>query len=142
MLVGLLALVLASLFVSAAFYVSAVEHPARMALDTRNALAQWKPSFQRAMKLQGALAILSSLLGLTAWWQSSSLAFLAGGLLMLSNWPYTMLTIMPVNRALLATDLASADAGTRALLVKWERVHSVRTALSLAALVLFVCALM
>ena len=38
---GLLALVASALFTGAAVYVSAVEHPARMTLDVRAALAQW-----------------------------------------------------------------------------------------------------
>ena len=48
MLFGLLALITAAIFAGAAIYVSAVEHPARMTLDDRSALAQWKPAYDAA----------------------------------------------------------------------------------------------
>ncbi|HAH65598.1 MAG TPA: hypothetical protein DCL72_09025 [Rhizobiales bacterium] len=51
---------------------------------------------------------------------------MAGALLMLANWPWTLLAIMPTNNALMATDLAAAGAETRALIVKWNRLHAPR----------------
>ena len=42
-MVGLLALVTASIFFGAAIYVNVAEHPARRALDDGAALAQWRP---------------------------------------------------------------------------------------------------
>ena len=48
---------------------------------------------------------------------------------MLAPWPWTLLVIRPTNDALLATDPIKADGKTRALIVKWGRLHLVRTAL-------------
>src|SRR3546814_11177888 len=56
MLKALLALITAALFAGAALYVSLAEHPARMRLDDRSALAHWKPSYARATWLQASLA--------------------------------------------------------------------------------------
>jgi hypothetical protein len=72
--------------------------------------------------------------------QTGELAFMAGALLMLANWPWTLLAIMPTNNILIATDLAAADADTRALIVKWNRLHAVRTVLGALAVLTFLFA--
>jgi hypothetical protein len=141
MFIGLLALVSAALFTGAAFYVNFVEHPARLKLDDRSLLAQWKPAYKRGTIMQSTLAIAGFVLGGVAWWQSGALAFLLGAVLMLGNWPWTLLVIMPTNRTLMATDLESASSGTRGLLTKWERLHAVRTGLGAAAILSFLWAL-
>jgi hypothetical protein len=91
--------------------------------------------------MQSTLAIVGFVLGVAAWWQSGILAFLLGAVLMLANWPWTLLGVMPTNRALMATDLTSAGGATRALLVKWNSLHAVRTGLGAAATLSFVWAL-
>ena len=135
MLAGNLALVSASLFTGAAFYINFAEHPARVQLEDPSLLTQWKPAYKRGLVMQSSLAIIGFLLGLVAWWSGGSLAFIAGGVLMLANWPWTILAIMPTNRILMDTDPAAAGSDTRALLAEWNRLHAVRTALgALAAL--------
>ena len=116
MLIGDLALVSAALFTGAAFYVNFAEQPPRLMLDDRSLLAQWKPAYKRGTVMQSTLAIVGFVLGATAWWRSGILAFLVGAVLMLANWPWTLLVIMPTNRVLMATDLASAGIASRALL--------------------------
>ena len=49
-------------------------------------------------------------------------AAFAGAVVLVSNWPYTLLGIMPTNRQLLATAPESADATTRSLLQQWGSV--------------------
>jgi hypothetical protein len=141
MLIGDLALVSAALFTGAAFYVNFVEQPARLDLDDRSLLAQWKPAYKRGYVMQSTLAIVGFVLGGAAWWQSGVLAFLLGAFLMLANWPWTLLVIMPTNRVLMATDPTSAGSASRALLVKWNRLHAVRTGLGAAATLSFLWAL-
>ena len=63
----LVATACAALFAGAALYTNVAEHPARMSLHTRSALAQWAPSYKRATLLQAALAIASLIAGAGAW---------------------------------------------------------------------------
>ena len=110
MLIGRLALTIAALFTGAAFYVNFAEQPARLGLKDRPLLAEWKPAYRRGFIMQATLALVGFVLGAVAWWQTGELAFMAGALLMLANWPWTLLAIMPTNNILMATDLAAADA--------------------------------
>ncbi|MGD9501980.1 MAG: DUF1772 domain-containing protein [Methyloceanibacter sp.] len=138
---GLLALAVAASFTGAAFYINFAEQPARLRLDDRALLAEWKPAYQRGFVMQATLAIVGFVLGAIAWWQAGKGAFLAGALLMLANWPFTLIAIMPTNKRLMATNLNEAGPETRALIVKWNRLHLVRTALGALAILAFIVAL-
>lgn len=137
MIIGLLALTGAALFTGAALYVSVAEQPARLMLDDRAMLSQWKPSYKRGFAMQAPLALAGCILGLIAWWQTGFLAFLVGALLIVANWPWTLLGIMPTNTALMATDPSNANAQTRDMIVKWGGLHAVRTTLGALATIAF-----
>ena len=137
MISGQLALVTAALFTGAALY---VEHPARMALDDRAMLTEWKPAYKRGFAMQASLAAIGFLLGAWAFWETQNWLWLAGGLTLLAGWPYTLIVILPTNNRLLATPIEAANAETRALIVKWAALHAVRTALGVAATLLFLLA--
>ena len=141
MLVGQLALMTAAAFAGTAFYVSAVEHPARLALDASSALSQWKPSYARGAIMQAGLAAVAGALGLLALWLTRDWHWLVGAILILSPWPYTLVGIMPTNRALKAVAPERADADTRAKLETWGRLHAGRTALGVAAVLAYLWAL-
>jgi uncharacterized membrane protein len=142
MTAGLLALVIGALFAGAAFYVGFAEHPARMQLDDKHALIQWKPSYKHGAAMQAPLAAIGFVLGLIAWWQSGDWRWALGAVLLVANWPYTLLVILPTNNRLLATDPAQTGPETRALLQRWGKLHAVRTALGIAALAVFFWALL
>jgi hypothetical protein len=139
---GLLALIAAAIFTGAALYVNVAEQPARLLLDDRALLTEWKPSYRRGAGMQAPLALLGCLLGLIAWWQTSHPGFLIGAIAMIAPWPWTLIGIKPTNDALLATEPDRARPETRALVVKWGALHGVRTALGALATVAFLWACM
>ena len=140
MIAGLAALALAAAFFGAALYIHVAEHPARMLLDDSNALAQWSPSYARAFNMQGGLAVASGLAGLFAAWLTGDWRWIAGAVLMLANWPYTVLGILPLNHKLNAIAPDAAGPESRAMLERWNRLHGFRTILSGLATLAFVWA--
>ena len=140
MIASQLALVVAAAFAGAAIYVSACEHPARLVLDDRGLLTQWKPAYKHGAAMQASLSLIGTVLGLIAWWQSRNPLWLAGSVALITPWPFTLFVIKPTNDALLATDLQQAGPMSRALIEKWGRLHAVRTALGVLAVVLFFAA--
>jgi hypothetical protein len=141
MLVGHLALIVAAIFTGAALYINVAEQPARLSLDDQSLLAEWKPAYKRGYSMQATLAIVGFLFGALSWWLTGRLAFATGAILMLANWPWTIFGILPTNKALMATEISNAGANTRALLIKWNRLHAVRTGLGGLAVVAFLLAL-
>jgi hypothetical protein len=141
MLVGNLALTVAAIFTGAAFYVSFAEQAARLTLDDRALLSEWKPAYKRGFAMQAPLVIIGFALGLGAWWLSGRVAFLIGALLLGANFPWTILAIMPANNELMATAPEDAGPHSRALIRKWNVLHSVRTALGSLATLAFLIAL-
>lgn len=130
-----IALVAAALFTGAAFYINAVEQPARLGLADAALLAAWKPSYKRGTLMQAPLALIGAVLGVLAFLGSYDWRWLLGGALMLANWPFTFLVIMPVNRRLVA--MTGAEPEVRALIRRWGALHAVRTAFGVAATAVF-----
>jgi hypothetical protein len=140
MLAGQLALIVAAIFTGAAAYVSFAEQPARLMLDDRSALAEWKPAYKRGFAMQGPLAVLGFLLGLIAWWQTGDWRWLLGAAFLIANWPYTLIGIMPTNNRLMAMPLEQAGAESRKLIETWAQLHAARTVLGALATASFLWA--
>lgn len=141
-LVGQLALITAAVFAGAAVYVNVAEQPARLVLDPKALLAEWRPSYARGKIMQASLALVGTVLGLWAAYLTGTWMWALGAALILAPWPWTLFVIMPVNRVLEATPLESANAETRALIEKWGTLHAGRTALGIAATLVYLWAIL
>jgi len=135
------ALAVAAAFAGAAFYINAVEQPARLGLDDRALLTQWKPAYKRGTRMQAPLAFIGFALGLAAWQIENQPLAALGALLIILPWPITFLLIMPTNNRLTRMPEADANGESRALILKWGRLHALRTLAGVSASIAFLAAL-
>jgi len=140
MLAGQLALIAAGLFTGAALYVSACEQPARLHLEDDALPTQWKPAYKRGTPCRRRWRSLAHCSASSRGGKHSDWRWLVGGAVILANWPFTFLVIMPTNNALLALDRTGGGPRSRDLIEKWGRLHAGRTALGVAATILFLAA--
>jgi hypothetical protein len=134
---GLVAASSALLFTGASIYISLVEHPARLSIDTKSATLQWAPSYKRATVMQASLAVVSLLSGVATWLRGADPVWLVAAILIGLVVPFTFLVIMPTNHQLLLPGRDISSSETRQLLERWGRLHWVRSILSLCASALY-----
>ena len=85
MLAGRLALVAAALFAGAAIYINIAEQPARLDLGDKALFTEWRSAYKRGFAMQAPLALVGSLLGLLAWWQTNDWRWLVGAIVLVAN---------------------------------------------------------
>jgi hypothetical protein len=138
MLLELAALLCTGLFAGAALYVSLVEHPARLECGPALAIAQFGPSYRRGAVMQASLAGGGCLAAVAAWIQGSPTPLLVAGVLLGALIPFTLTVILPTNERLLDPRLDRNAPEATALLVRWGRLHAVRSTVGAAAFLLLV----
>jgi hypothetical protein len=91
--------------------------------------------------MRAPLAILAGILGAMAFFASYDWRWLVGATVIVSNWPCTLLVIVPTNNRLMATAPEAAGPEARRSVGHWGALHAGRAALCAAAALTFVCAL-
>ena len=137
MLLEILATLAAGLFAGAAIYIDLAEQPARKKIDIAAALTEWRPSYKRAAVVQPLLAAVGFLSALAAWLMGASVWWLVGGVLLVAVIPYTLIVVFPTNDKLLDPAIDKNPDLARRLLIRWGRLHTVRSIMSLAAFLAF-----
>src|SRR5918992_4391909 len=133
MFLEVLSTLCAGFFAGASVYITFVEHPARLECGTDLAARVFGPSYRRAAVMQASLAALGLVAGLLAWADQRDPLLLIGALLLGLVIPFTLLVILPTNKRLLDPGLDHRSAEASALLLRWGRLHAVRSVLGAMA---------
>lgn len=106
---------------------SVIVHPILKMISRTAAIEVFKPFFDKTHKVVLYMSIVVSVLALIVsiitknwWWFGISL-------LMHLNGPYTIFTMMPLNRRLMEDDVDPNSEQTKNDLLKWGSLHAVRT---------------
>ena len=138
MLLEMLSTLSAGLFAGAAIYVTLAEHPARMECGNVLAITEFAPSYRRGAVLQGTLGAIGFLVAFVAWLTGSSVWWLIGGIVLGAVIPFTLIVIVPTNKQLLDSSLDKNSELASRLLIRWGRLHAVRSVLGLISFLLFI----
>ncbi len=140
MIAGSLALAFAAALAGAGLYCNWVEQPSRLTLEDSALLSEWGPSDQRGFALLAGLALISALLGLSAYFASGDVRFAIGSAFVILTWPYAYFIMSPLNNQILT--LQPRDLGAaRTLVRQWGLFEWGQTAIALAATGIFLWAL-
>lgn len=121
----------------AAIYITFVEHPARMQCGVELAATEFAPSYRRATVMQATCAAVGLMSSVAAWLAGATFLWLVGGIMLGSVIPFTLTVILPTNKKLLSPTLDKRSVEAERLLARWGALHTVRSVLSGATLLLF-----
>lgn len=138
MFLAILCTLSAGLFTGAAIYVSLVEQPARMECGTGLAVTEFAPSYRRGSVMQATFGAIGFLSAAAAWLKGSSFWWLVGGFVLLAVIPFTLVVIFPTNKQLLDSSLDKNSDLASKLLIRWGRLHAVRSILGLVSFLIFI----
>ena len=138
---GAIALAVMAAFTGIILYGVYVEQPSRRDFLDADLLAHWRRGFPRGKKVLAALSLAGCFFGLVGLLWAKKGLYLTGSLFSIADWVLASKWITPVTDKLMATNPDTADAGSRALLEKWNMLQSLRAGLGFLAALSFFAAL-
>ena len=141
MRLGLYAFAVAAAFLGATVYIGLVEQPARLRLNTRAMIQEWKLSNRRGTLVLSGFAVLSAAIALVQFRQSGDVRWIIGGTTILASWPYAYFVMMPVNVWLFAIQLGKPVSPVRRLMRDWGLLEWGHALIGFAACSVFAWAL-
>jgi anthrone oxygenase-like protein len=130
---GLYAFAVAAAFLGATIYISLVEQPARLRLNGRAMIQEWKLSNRRGTPVLSILAVLSALIAFIQFRMSGDVRWIIGGITILASWPYAYFVMMPVNIWLFSIPLGRPVSPIRKLMRDWGLLEWGHALIGLAA---------
>jgi hypothetical protein len=134
-----IALVACALYFGSTAYITLVEHPSRLALSTEVAWAQWAQSVRSTPKY-AASALVAAAAALVHGRAALFSPWTWGSVLLLAVVPFTVASLLPIQRRLTNPDWPIHSDETRRELERWGTHHLVRTCLGSCAFALFLWA--
>src|ERR1700730_15782894 len=116
---GLYAFAVAAAFLGATIYIGLVEQPARLRLNGRAMVQEWKLSNRRGTRVLSVLAVLSAAIAFIQFRMNGDVRWTIGGTTILASWPYAYFVMMPVNVWLYVIPPAKAVSPRRELMRDW-----------------------
>jgi hypothetical protein len=141
MRLGLYAFAVAAAFLGATIYIGLVEQPARLSLNGRAMIQEWKLSNRRGTLVLSGFAVLSAVIALVQFRQSGDVRWIIGGTTILASWPYAYFVMMPVNVWLFAVQLGKPVSPVRRLMREWGLLEWGHALIGFAACSVFAWAL-
>src|SRR5258708_34033383 len=120
---GLYAFALAAAFLGATIYIGLVEQPARLRLNGRAMIQEWKLSNRRGTLVLSVLAVLSATIAFIQFRINGDVRWTIGGITILASWPYAYFVMMPVNIWLFAIPFGKPVSPIRKLMRDWSRLE-------------------
>ena len=130
---GLYAFAVAAAFLGATIYISLVEQPARLRLNGRAMIQEWKLSNRRGTLVLSVLAVLSATIAFFQFRMNGDVRWTIGGITILASWPYAYFVMMPVNIWLFAIPLGKPVSPIGKLMRDWGLLEWGHALIGLAA---------
>jgi Domain of unknown function (DUF1772) len=97
-----------------------------------------RPSYWRAAATQASLALAGAFAGVLAWQLGARIEWVAGSALLFFVMPFTLVAIMRTDKRLLDPALDRNSREAHDLLLKWRRLHAVRSVVGGTSSLIFV----